>query len=75
MRRGVIIWSTVSGILIGLLIDAVLVGLAILGGVVFPAVQLRLATNLGVTIAVGLLLVIPVVTGVLGFLEGRLKAT
>lgn len=74
MGTGVVVWSTVSGVILGLFIDAVLVGLALLGGAFFPGLQLRLATRLGVMIAAGILVLIPIVGGVLGFLEGRLKA-
>lgn len=73
MRVSILLWSTASGVILGLFIDATLIGVALLLGTILPAVSTRLHHRWLVLSAAGVLAVIPVVLAVLGFLEGELK--
>lgn len=68
MRASVIWWSAFSGVVLGMFVDATLVGVALLlsGGRGLP----RWAMTLGGAMLAGVL----VGMTVLGYLEGRLKA-
>lgn len=74
MRTSILVWSTVSGIILGLFVDATLIGVALLLGAVVPAISARLNQRWLVFGAASVLAIIPLVLAVLGFLEGRLKA-
>jgi len=74
MRASILLWSTASGVIIGTFIDATLIGVALLLGGFVPAVVARLNHKWIVTSAVVFLLAVPVLLGVLGYLEGQLKA-
>ena len=74
MRTSILLWSTASGAILGVFIDATLIGVAVLLGAVFPGVSSRMHHRvLMVTVAL-LLAGVPIVMGVIGFLEGRLKS-
>jgi hypothetical protein len=73
VRTSILLWSTVSGAILGLFIDATLIGAAFLFGVLVPVIATRLQARwLGLT-AVAVLAIIPLSLAVLGFLEGELK--
>lgn len=74
MRASILLWSTASGVIIGTFIDATLIGVALLLGGLIPGMAARLNHRWIVTSAVVLLLAVPVLLGVLGYLEGQLKA-
>ena len=74
MRTSILVWSTVSGVILGLFVDATLIGVALLFGAVVPAISARLSQRWLVFGAVSVLAIIPLALAVLGFLEGRLKA-
>ena len=73
VRVSILLWSTVSGAILGLFIDATLIGVALLLGTVLPAVSTRLHSRRLAICAAGILAVIPLALAVLGFLEGELK--
>jgi hypothetical protein len=73
MRTSILVWSTVSGALLGLFIDATLLGVVVLVSTVVPALGTRLQNRWFAIPAVVLLAVIPTAMAVLGFLEGQLK--
>lgn len=73
MRTSILVWSTVSGALLGLFIDATLLGIAVLASTVVPAFGTRLQHRWFAMSAVVLLAIIPAAMAVLGFLEGQLK--
>ena len=74
MRAGILFWSTLSGIILGLFVDATLIGVALLFSAIAPGVSIRMSQRwMGLLVAV-VLAMIPLVFAVLGFLEGRLKA-
>ncbi len=73
MRTSILLWSTTSGLILGLFIDATLLGVALLLSAVVPGLAPRLHHRwLGAT-AVVLLCAIPLALAVLGYLEGQLK--
>jgi hypothetical protein len=73
VRASILLWSTASGVILGLFIDATLIGVAVLASAVLPSLGVRFQTRwLAVSSAV-LLTLIPATLAVLGFLEGRLK--
>jgi hypothetical protein len=74
MRASILLWSTASGVIIGTFIDATLIGVALLLGGLVPGIVPRLNHRWIVMSAVVLLLAVPVFLGVLGYLEGQLKA-
>ena len=74
MRASILLWSTASGIILGLFVDATLVGVTVLAGAVIPSLAERFHQRWIATSYVALLTLIPVTLAVLGFLEGRLKA-
>jgi hypothetical protein len=74
MRASILLWSTASGLILGLFIDATLVGVALLLSALLPSVAGRLHQRWLMLLATGTLTAIPVVLAVLGYLEGKLKA-
>jgi hypothetical protein len=73
VRASSLLWSTASGLILGIFIDATLIGVALLLSAVIPDVSARLHYR-WLRISASLVLAgIPLVMGVLGFLEGQLK--
>jgi voltage-gated potassium channel Kch len=73
VRASILLWSTASGLILGLFIEATLVGVALLFSTIVPGVAARLHYRwlaIAVTVA---LAGVPVVMAVLGLLEGKLK--
>lgn len=73
MRTSILVWSTVSGALLGLFIDATLLGIAVLASTVVPALGTRLQHRWLALSSIVVLAIIPTAMAVLGFLEGQLK--
>jgi hypothetical protein len=73
MRTSILLWSTASGLILGIFLDATLIGVALLLGTLFPGVSARMHHRALTITAALLLCAVPFVMGVLGFLEGRLK--
>jgi hypothetical protein len=73
MRTSILLWSTASGVILGLFIDATLIGVAVLASAVAPSLAMRLQQRWLALSTVVLLALIPAALAVLGFLEGRLK--
>ena len=73
MRASILVWSAVSGVILGLFVDATLIGVALLLSTVVPGLSARLQIRWVTMWVAGLLIVIPVVLATLGFLEGQLK--
>ena len=74
MRVSILWWSTVSGAVLGLFIDATLIGVALLLSAIVPGGPARLEQRWLTVAAVIVLAAILVAMTVLGFLEGQLKA-
>jgi len=73
MRVWVVVWSALSGAILGIFIDATLIGVALLLSTL-PGVAARLNHRWVATMAIAALTAILVTMTVLGYLEGRLKA-
>ena len=73
MRASILLWSTASGAILGLFIDATLIGVALLISAAVPAVSTRLHHRWVTLTSVAILALIPLALAVLGFLEGQLK--
>jgi hypothetical protein len=72
-RASIVVWSAGSGLLLGLFLDLVLVGAWMVGSAVWPSIAPRQLPRWFAAIALFALGVIPLLTGLLGYLEGRLK--
>ena len=66
-------WSMASGAILGLFIDATLIGVVMLASAALPALSTRLHYRWLTTTAAIVLALIPLALTVLGFLEGQLK--
>jgi hypothetical protein len=75
MRASIVWWSTISGVLLGLFIDATLIGVALLLSAIVPGGPGRLEHRWLTVAGVVVLVAILVAMTVLGYLEGQLKAS
>ncbi len=73
MRASILLWSTVSGALLGLFIDATLIGLTVLLSALVPGLSTRMHHRWFAIPSVVVLAIILLMMAVLGFLEGQLK--
>jgi hypothetical protein len=74
VRASILLWSTASGVILGLFVDATLIGVALLLSAIVPGVSARFHHRWLTMGAVIALAAIPLVLGVLGYLEGELKS-
>jgi hypothetical protein len=74
MRSSILFWSGASGLILGVFLDATLIGVALLLGAMLPAVSRRLDPRWTVRAASVGLVAIPLGLTLLGYLEGLLKA-
>lgn len=74
-RASIIIWSAGSGLLLGLFIDAALVGVWMIVSALTPALAPKPLPRWLCAFSVLVLAALPLCAAVLGFLEGRLKAS
>ena len=74
MRASIVFWSTASGVILGLFIDATLIGVALLLSAVIPGFPPRAHHRWLTVTAMAVLAAIPVTLAVLGYLEGQLKS-
>ena len=74
MRASILAWSTVSGVVLGVFVDALLIGVALLMGALVPGIAARLHQRWATVAGVVVLTAVPAAMALLGFLEGRLKA-
>jgi hypothetical protein len=72
MRPGILLWSTLSGALLGVFFGVFVLGALVLAATVLPPLQ-RAGERLRPAALVVLLVIVPLVGGVLGYLEGRAK--
>lgn len=73
MRTSILLWSTASGVILGVFLDATLMGVALLLSAVIPGLSPRLHQRWVATSAMVVLAVIPIALAILGYLEGELK--
>jgi hypothetical protein len=72
-RTAMLLWSAVSGLVVGLFAG---VGVLALGAVavnVVPGIPERVVERLRAPVLVLLLVVVPLIAGLVGYLEGRAK--
>jgi hypothetical protein len=74
MRASILLWSMASGAILGLFIDATLIGVVMLASAALPALSARLHYRWLTMTAAVLLALIPISLIVLGFFEGEMKA-
>ena len=76
MRTSILMWSTISGVILGIFIDAALVGITMLLGAFPPVARVieRAENRWTVPMVAAILIAVPLVLSVLGYLEGELKA-
>jgi hypothetical protein len=72
-RAAVLLWSAGSGVLLGLILDALLFGAWMVAANFLPALSPRLLPKWAMLISVAALGLIPIAAGLVGYLEGRLK--
>jgi hypothetical protein len=68
-----LVWSAMSGLVVGLLAGVALLAFVTLVVHVVPGLSARLVERLRTPVMIVLLLVVPLVGAVLGYLEGRAK--
>jgi len=75
VRTSIVVWSTLSGAVMGVLADAALTGFLLLLTLAAPASMERLAhERWAVAFAAVVLIAVLVAGGALGYLEGQLKS-
>ncbi len=72
-RASIIIWSAGSGVLLGLFLDAAMLGIWLVVSSMVPAMAPRQLPRWFAALAVLALAAVPIATGIVGYLEGRLK--
>ena len=73
MRTSILVWSTASGLILGLFAGVLLFAVPIIGGELASGIVPRLGPKARLTLAVVAFAVLPFAGATLGFLEGRLK--
>ena len=74
MRASILWWSTISGGVLGLFIDATLMGVALLLSAIVPGAPARFEQRWVTVAALVVLAAIFVAMTALGYFEGQLKA-
>ena len=72
-RASVLLWSAGSGVLLGLILDALIFGAWMIAANFLPALSPRVLPRWATLISIVALVLIPIVAGLIGYLEGRLK--
>jgi hypothetical protein len=72
-RAAMLLWSAVSGLVMGAIAGVGLLALITLVVYVVPGIPERFIERLRVPVIVGLLVVVPLLAALLGYLEGRAK--
>ena len=73
MRTSIVLWSAISGAIIGVFIDATLIGVALLFSAAVPSLFARLQQRWLAIGAIAVLTLIFTASVTLGYLEGQLK--
>ena len=72
-RASVLFWSAGSGVLLGLILDALIFGAWMVASNFLPALSPRSLPRWATLVSLIALSLIPIVAGLIGYLEGRLK--
>jgi hypothetical protein len=70
-----LLWSAGSGVLLGLILDALIFGAWMIASNFLPALSPRLLPRWATLACIAGLSLIPIMAGLIGYLEGRLKLT
>lgn len=73
MKVSVLGWSVFSGVVLGILVGAVLITVAYVIGMMLPERLSGFVTRARLPLLLFAFLALPLIGGVLGYLEGRLK--
>ena len=73
MRTSILVWSTVSGLILGLFAGAVVFAVPVIGTELAAGMIPRLGPRWRLALAIVSFAVLPLAGAVLGLLEGRLK--
>lgn len=73
MRATILAWSTVSGLVLGLMAGTMAFGVVVLGAELTSGAIPRLAGRARVAVVVFTFLLLPLAGAMVGWLEGRLK--
>lgn len=73
MRATILVWSAISGLVLGLIAGVMLFAVLVLGGELLSAWVPRLAGRARLAMALLSFVALPLAGAVLGWLEGRLK--
>ena len=73
MRTSIVLWSALSGAILGLFVDATLIGVALLFSAAIPGLSARLQQRWIAIGGVAILTLIFTASVTLGYLEGQLK--
>jgi hypothetical protein len=72
-RATVLLWSAGSWIILGLILDVLIFGAWMVTSNFLPALSPRVLPRWAMLVSVAALALIPLIAGVVGYLEGRLK--
>lgn len=72
-RASILLWSAGSGIILGLILDALIFGAWMVAANFLPSLSPRVLPRWATLISVAALSLVPIVAGLIGYLEGRLK--
>ena len=72
-RASILLWSAGSGVLLGLILDALIFGAWMVASNFLPALSPRALPRWATVTSIVALSLIPVLAGLVGYLEGRLK--
>lgn len=75
MRGSILLWSTFSGVLLGFFADALLIGVWLVLSSFIPGASNRAVARTLAVLGAVVFTLLPLIGAVLGFLEGRLKAS
>ena len=73
MRTSIVLWSAISGAILGVFIDATLIGVALLFSAAIPGLFARLQQRWVAVGAIAVLVLILTGSVALGYVEGQLK--
>lgn len=72
-RASVLLWSVGSGVILGLILDALIFGAWMIASNFLPGLSPRVLPRWATLTSLVALSLIPIVAGLIGYLEGRLK--
>lgn len=74
-RASILLWSAGSGVVLGLILDALIVGAWMVAANFLPSLSPRTLPRWAMLTSIVALALIPILAGMIGYLEGRLKVS